>query len=49
MKEVPEELEVWLDLLEWKERGEDQEEMERGDFLDHLVLKENQDCKVFQV
>ena len=48
MKEVPEEQEVWLDLQEWRERGEDQEEMGRGDFLDHLDLKENQVFKAFQ-
>lgn len=41
MKEVREELEVWSALQEWREKEEDQVEMEREASVDPLVPKEN--------
>lgn len=41
MKGVREELEVWSALQEWREKEEDQVEMEREALVDPLVPKEN--------
>lgn len=41
MKGVREELEVWSALQEWREKEEDQVEMEREASVDPLVPKEN--------
>lgn len=41
MKGVREELEVWSALQEWREKEEDQVEMEREALVDLLVPKEN--------
>jgi len=41
VKGVREELEVWSALQEWREKEEDQVEMEREALVDPLVPKEN--------